>query len=118
MTLGPGPYQAYRARSLSWSDELPVFRGQLGRFVAAAHAELGQDRGDVVADRLLGDEEPRGDLGVRQALRDELEHFCLAACEPRRMLPGVRTRAAGDAHATLPELPRHDRRGRTRAELN
>lgn len=46
-------------------------RGMGTRIHATAHAELAQDRRDVMIDRLLGEHEPFGDLGVAQALRNE-----------------------------------------------
>jgi hypothetical protein len=41
-------------------------------------AGLGQQVRDVGVDRARGQEQPLGDLGVRQALRDQPEHLGLA----------------------------------------
>jgi hypothetical protein len=56
---------------------LPVFVdeakpcGMGTRLQATAHAELAQDRRDVMTDRLLGENETIGDLGVAQPLRNQ-----------------------------------------------
>jgi len=52
--------------------------GLCARLAARADAELAKDCRDVVIDRLLGDEEPLGDVGVAMSLRDEGEDFELA----------------------------------------
>src|SRR4051812_326470 len=44
-------------------------------------AELEEDLLDVGLDRALGDEQPRGDRAVGEALGDELEHLPLARAE-------------------------------------
>jgi hypothetical protein len=73
--------------------------------VARADAELGEQRGDVVADRLGRQRQPRGDLGVGQALGQQPEHLDLPAGEPGRVGGRGPVRAAGDAHgAAAPEL--------------
>src|SRR5712691_11134145 len=58
--------------------------------LAIRNSELVQDRGDVRTHGSFGDEEPRGDLGRRVALPDEVEHLPLAAgqvdCASRRQL--------------------------------
>ena len=72
--------------------------------------ELGEDRGDVLLDRALGDHERRGDRGVGAALGHQPEHLALArgqrlervlaaaAAEQQRDDLGVERRAAaGDA---------------------
>src|SRR3954466_1768507 len=48
--------------------------GQDRRLRAALEAELGQQVGDVVLDRLLGEEHALADLPVRQPLTDQLQH--------------------------------------------
>src|SRR5688500_2946049 len=116
MTLGPGTYPAHRARSLSWADELPVFRRDLRGFVPALDAELAKDRGDVMAHGLLGDEEPCSDLRVCEPFGDESEHLRLSTCESSRMLSRARPGPAGDSRAALAELPRGERRCRPGAE--
>ena len=50
-------------------------------FGAAADAELGQDVAHVVSGSLHADEEPLGDLGVREPLHDQAEHLLLTAAE-------------------------------------
>ena len=54
------------------------------RLRAVVDAQLGIDTLDVVARRLLGDEQFGGDFTVRPALRDESEDFDLPGGEPRR----------------------------------
>jgi hypothetical protein len=44
----------------------------------AAHAQLGQDVGDVGLDGAAGEIEPAGDLGVGLALGDQLSVACAA----------------------------------------
>ena len=51
----------------------------------------------MVADRPLGEDEPRGDLGVAQALGDEPEHLELARRQAGRVLAGRPPRAAREA---------------------
>jgi hypothetical protein len=45
------------------------------RLAACAHVKLAQDRRDVVVDRLLGEHEPLGDLGVAEPLREEPKYL-------------------------------------------
>ena len=66
-----------------------------GRQPAVAHAELAEDRRDVVVDRLPGEEEPFGDLRVGQAFRDEREDLQLPRREVRRVAPRGRAWSAG-----------------------
>ena len=71
-----------------------------GRLGAALHAELGQQRGHVVLDGLLGQEEPFADLAVGQSFRDEVENLSLS--DVRRARPAdraARDGAAGSAGA-------------------
>ena len=49
------------------------------RLGAALHVELGQQTGDIVLDRLLGEEQPLADLPVRQPFRDQVENLAFAA---------------------------------------
>src|ERR671923_1486762 len=116
VTLGPAPYRPHRPRSLSWRGELPILRRDLRRLVAAADAELAEDGRHVVADRLLGDDEPCGDLRVRQAFGHEAEYFELALGQARRMLTRLGAGAAGDADAALAQLARDDRCRRARPD--
>src|SRR5262245_30922649 len=77
----------HRETSLHCAARRPVLAAdaqaaRLGaRLAAGAHVELAQDRRDVVADRLLGDEQPVGDLGVADPLAEKLEHLDLASGE-------------------------------------
>jgi hypothetical protein len=69
-------------------------------FVAGADTQLGKHGGNVMADGLLADHEPRGDLGVRQTLRNQLQDLAFSP----RQAGGMRRRrtagAAGDAART------------------
>src|SRR5271167_2418637 len=76
--------------------QAPVDRGEscLGAIV---DAQLGIDTLDMVACRLLGDEQLGGDLAVRPALRDESQDLDLPGgesrrpgCSPRCAMPGCR----------------------------
>src|SRR6266481_3216808 len=60
--------------------------GEPGGFSAAPHAELGEDAGHVMLGCLAGDEQPRGDLGVGQALAEKPQHLLLALGEPADVL--------------------------------
>src|SRR6516164_7377143 len=60
--------------------------GEPGSFTASPHAELGEDAGHVMLDRLPGDEQPLGDLRVRQALDDKPQHLLLTLGEPADVL--------------------------------
>jgi len=53
-----------------------------GRARAVAHAEGGEDPGQVRLHRLLADAEAPADALVRQAGRDQRQHFALARREP------------------------------------
>ena len=59
---------------------------------AVGDVELGEDCRDVVAHRLLAEEERRGDLGVRASPGQELEDLELAGCELGKRLAEVRAR--------------------------
>src|SRR6478609_4908106 len=56
-----------------------------------AHVEFAEDRVDVCLDRRHLDHQPGGDLGVAQALPDQVEHLGLPAGELRESLhrPGI-----------------------------
>ena len=70
--------------------------GEHGRLGAALESELGQDAGDVVLHRLLGQEHPLADLAVGEALGDQAEQLQLLLGElgaarapwPDRCAPG------------------------------
>ena len=49
-----------------------------GGLAAGLHVELAEDRGYVVVNRLLREEQPLGDLGVAEALAQQCEHLELA----------------------------------------
>src|SRR3954467_12638052 len=69
-------------------------RGFGGRGSAAAHAELAQDRRDVVIDRLRGEKELLRDVRVAQSARHKPEDIQLPRCQPSRLFPGRRPGAA------------------------
>src|SRR5687767_6913676 len=79
-TVRAGAARAHRANSPGWALALPILAGdpeanRLGaRLAPRADAQLPQDRGDVVVDRLLGQEEALGYLCVAEPLRDERKH--------------------------------------------
>src|SRR6266545_2649901 len=57
-----------------WVVLLMEARGQSGRLGTPLHTQLGEQAGDVVLHRLLGDEQPLADLPVGQPLADEFEY--------------------------------------------
>ncbi len=79
----------------------------LGGLGAVGHAELAEDVGDVQARGLGADEQPLGDLPVRQPLADQLEHLGLAGGQAERgqrrriALAALRRRGA-ERHARAP----------------
>jgi hypothetical protein len=94
---------------------------QLGRLDACLRAcmdtELAQNRRNVVVDRLLGDDEPLGDLRVAQALREELENLELAPGQAGGILPrGGAWAARKPAHASLAQPAGDDPSRRLRAQ--
>src|SRR4051794_32465045 len=117
-----GPTNRWRyPYSASW---LPVLARKpkayrLGACLAAClHLELPEDRGDVVVDGALGDDEPLGDLGVPQPLGDEGEDLELARREPGGVLLRRGPRPAREATgAALAEPAGQDRRSGAGAEL-
>ena len=60
-------------------------RRRRGRLAARPHAELAQDRRDVVVDRPRREHEPLGDLGVALPVGDQREHLDLARGQRRRV---------------------------------
>ena len=82
-------------------------RGAPGGVPARRGAELRQHRGDVVLGRPRRDDEPLGDLRVREPVGDEREHLELAGGQARR----VRTRRLARARRNAqPELAHPSRR--------
>ena len=79
---------ASSAIATSGADEQREPRRLGDRFAACAHAELAQDRGDVMVDRPRREEEPFRYVGVSEAFGDELEDLALA----RGQTGGVRLR--------------------------
>src|SRR3954451_20427798 len=111
----PGGRPAHRRDSLSFDDSEAGRRG--AGLAPGAHVELAQDRRDVVADRLLRDEEAPGDVGVAPPLRDEGEDLDLPRREPRRVRArGAVGPAADVAQAALALRPGDAPRGRAGAE--
>src|SRR5690606_18308981 len=76
------PRREARARSAGLDQ--PRLVGEDHRLHPVAQVELGQHLSDVRLDRRLGDDEPLGDLPVRQALGDELEHLALTCRQTRQ----------------------------------
>src|SRR6185437_2835651 len=80
--------------------------------------ELPQDRRHVMVDRALGEDEPRGDLGVPKTLGDEREHLQLPSREAGGILAGRRPGATGKAtDAAVSQACGDDRGRRPAAEL-
>jgi hypothetical protein len=83
--------------------------GQRGRFDAGGCAELAQDVGQVVAGRLLRDEQRLGDPSVGVARGDEGKDLELPRCESERVLwcrlGGFRSGSAGSASSILARRP-------------
>src|SRR3954447_4664258 len=72
--------------------------GLTGSLSAAAHAELAQDRRDVMVDGLLRHVEAAGDLGVRRTVAQQLEDLDLAGSgRPGGPWSAAGPRAAGRA---------------------
>src|SRR5215212_5016869 len=67
----------WRALALAGLDQTGLVREHHALY-AVAQAELHEHVRDVGLDGRLADEELRGDLGVREAPRDQLEHLELA----------------------------------------
>src|SRR4029453_4004781 len=87
------------------------------RLAASARAELAEDRRHVMIDRLAGDKEPLGDIGVTQALRDQREPLDLAAGQTRGVVPGRWAGPAAKAtHAALAQPAGHNGRRGPRAQ--
>src|SRR3954447_15710448 len=104
------PFPIFRAR-VSLRREPQPTRG-LGGLTAAAHLELGQDRGYVVVGGLRRDEQPLGQLRVRQPLAEEGEHLKLPGGQARgigaRRLPPATGHVGDAAGAQVPTEPRGD----------
>jgi hypothetical protein len=98
----------------------PLAESQLvrrgGRLPPRAHAELDEHRGHVMVDRADRDDEPLGDLGVRQPVLEEVEHGELARRQPRRIRAGRRPRPARHPRTRCPQPTADRRRGARRAE--
>jgi hypothetical protein len=87
----------------------PETDGLCARLAARADAELAQDRRDVVVDRLLGEEEPLGDLGVAEPLRDEPKYLYLTRSQVGGILLRRRPRPPREpARPALPQSARDD----------
>src|SRR5215211_180439 len=70
--------------------------GGPGRLAPGADVELGQDGGHVVVDGPDRDDQAAGDLGVGQALGEQLKDLELAVGEAGRVGPGAVAGAAGE----------------------
>ena len=94
---------------------MPIRAASRAAAVRDGDADLRQDRRHVVVDGPLGDEQPLGDLAVRQALRDQGKDLLLACGQPGRSRPvagrgprGIaRTPAASSAAWPRPRRPGH-----------
>src|SRR5919106_6522803 len=64
-----------------------IAKGDRDGMGARVCLELGEDVADVALHGLLADEEPRGDVGVRHAVGEELQDLPLAHCEHLLALP-------------------------------
>jgi hypothetical protein len=85
---------------------------------AAVDAELAEDRGNVVVDRLLGEKELSRDLTVTQAFTEERQNFELPRGQASWVLAGRDSRSETHAaDATLAQYPRNARACPWRAEL-
>src|SRR5207237_10361224 len=100
---------------------LPILAGEpeedrlCTRLAACANVQLAQNRRDVVVDRLLGENEPLGDLGIAEPLRDEPKYFELTRGQVGRILLRRRPRPPWKrACPALPQAARDDRRRRLR----
>ena len=78
------------------SDARPRRRATAAASPRRADVQLGQDRRHVMVRGLGGDDQPRGDLGVAQAVGEQGQHVQLAGGEPGRVGPGGRRPAPGD----------------------
>src|SRR2546426_2762667 len=91
-------------------------RGLGACLTAGAHAELPEDRRDVVANRLLGEEEAFGDVCVAESLRHQFEDLELAGRQPGGILPRRGTGPPRQPTRTaLAQAPRDDPRSRPRS---
>src|SRR5438093_4417711 len=93
-----GARRAHRPNYPGCPAALPILAGEpeedrlRARLAARAHVQLAKDRRDMVVDRLLGENEPLGDLGVAEPLRDELQHLELTRSQVGGILLRRRTR--------------------------
>src|SRR5919197_4150874 len=84
-------YSRARSLSLARRRRLGVRDGDvaLGRdprgLAPRPHAELREDRPDVVVHGLLGDVQAGGDVGVAQVAAEQRQHLQLAGSEPGRV---------------------------------
>ena len=60
-----------------------VTHGKGGGFGPAACADLGKNLANVMLGCFRADDEPIGDLAIRETLSDEGQHFCFALSERR-----------------------------------
>src|SRR5690606_41623269 len=73
--------------------------------VGRGEAELGEDAGDVLADRALAEVEPLPDRRVRPPLGHELQHLALARGEPAERLGAGGGPAGGGPPGPWPAPP-------------
>src|SRR5436190_417082 len=104
------------ATALKLGETEPTRLG--GRLAPRTHVELPQDRGNVVVDSSLGEEEAIGDLGIAQTLGDEQEDLELAWSKARWVRtrgPSGPTRKRTDA--VLAQAAGGERSRRRRTEI-
>ena len=105
-----------RERYLSW-PAMPSRTAAAPASPRECDVELAQDRGDVVGDRLCGEEQPLRDVGVAQPLGDERQDLELARGQVGGVLPCPAARSARQpASAALAQAARDDRRRGPRAQ--
>src|SRR5436305_8080121 len=69
---------AIRESRTSWSVNHRLAQGDRDRLGAGVGLQLREDVPDVALDRLLRDEEPLGDIAVREAVGQQLQDLALA----------------------------------------
>jgi hypothetical protein len=87
-----------RRRGRLWGGEAQ-FAGRACRVPAAGDVQLVENVGDVVLDGLVGDEQAGCDLGVSQAVGDQLEDLEFARGEASGVGAGAASQAARNSLA-------------------
>ena len=84
-------------------DDQPQLDRPPHRICTGANAQLGEDRRDVMVDRLLGEEQALGNLSIPQPSRHQRQDLELTRCEPGGVFQSRRAWPAGQP--TGPALP-------------